>query len=66
MSVLLVQGCYKYIHNKFELVLIASKRAKDISLKNSKLFVEPLKDKNTVISLREIESGYVDKFLDNN
>lgn len=61
---LIIQDCYKFIPNKFELVLIASKRAKDLAFKNSKLFVDPLKDKFTVIALREIEQGYKNNFLD--
>lgn len=55
--------CYKFVPNKFELVLIASKRARDIALKSSKLFVDPLTDKVTVIALREIEQGYKNDFL---
>ncbi|CAB3976505.1 DNA-directed RNA polymerase subunit omega [Candidatus Azoamicus ciliaticola] len=62
MSDFVFQDCYKSCFNKFELVLVASKRAKDISFKNSKLFVDPLKNKSTVIALREIEGGFVNKF----
>lgn len=58
------QDCYKFFSNKFELVLIASKRAKDISLNNSKLFVDPLKNKPTVVALREIEGGFSNKFFE--
>jgi DNA-directed RNA polymerase omega subunit len=39
----ILQDCYKFLPNKFELVLVAAKRAKDISFKNTKLFVDPLK-----------------------
>lgn len=63
MYIFIVQECYKFIPNKFELVLIASKRARDISLKNCKTFIEPSKDKPTVISLKEIDQGYKDDFL---
>ncbi len=64
MSEFIFQDCYKFFSNKFELVLIASKRAKDISTKNSKLFVDPLKNKPTVIALREIENGFSNKFFE--
>lgn len=64
MSDFIFQDCYKFIPNKFELVLVASKRAKDISFKNVKLFVDPLKNKSTVIALREIEKGFSNKFFD--
>lgn len=66
MSYFLVQTCLNQIPNKFELVLISAKRTKDVLLKNSKLFVDPLKDKNTVISLREIEKGFNLKFFEDN
>lgn len=64
MSIFIIQDCYKFIPNKFELVLVASKRAKDIAFKDSKLFVEPLKDKVTTLALREIELGFNNKFID--
>jgi DNA-directed RNA polymerase subunit omega len=64
MSIFVVHKCFDFIPNKFELVLLAAKRSRDISLKGSKVFVEPLKDKITVISLREIAHGYKNNFLD--
>lgn len=64
MSEFVLQNCYKFFSNKFELVLVASKRAKDISAKNSKLFVDPLKNKSTIIALREIENGFSSKFFE--
>lgn len=64
MSIFLIQECYKFVPNKFELVLIASKRAKDICVKSSKLFSDPLKDKSTIIALKEIKSGCTNNFLD--
>lgn len=60
----ILQDCYKFLPNKFELVLVAAKRAKDISFKNTKLFVDPLKNKATVIALREIRNGFSNKFFD--
>lgn len=62
MPEFVLQDCCKFFPNKFELVLVASKRAKDISMKNPKLFVDPLKNKPTVIALREIADGFVNKF----
>lgn len=64
MSIFVVHNCITSVSNKFELVLLATKRSRDIALKNSKIFVEPLKDKITVIALREIEQGYKSNFLD--
>lgn len=64
MSDLNIETCVKNVSNKFKLVLMASKRARNIMSKNVKLFVEPLNDKSTVIALREIEDGHSAKFID--
>jgi len=53
-----VEECLKNISNRFELVLIASKRARDLASKNAKPLVDPFNDKPTVIALREINDGY--------
>ena len=55
MARIIIEHCLKNITNHFELVLVASKRARDISTKNVKPFVDSLNDKPTVIALREIE-----------
>lgn len=64
MSDLNIETCVKNVNNKFKLVLMASKRARNIMSKNVNLFVEPLNDKSTVIALREIEGGHSVKFVD--
>lgn len=64
MPEFVLQDCCKFFPNKFELVLVASKRAKDISMKNPKLFVDPLKNKPSVIALREIENGFSSNFFE--
>ncbi len=64
MSSFIIENCIKNMSNKFKLVLVASKRARSIASKNSKLFVEALNDKPTVIALREIEHGHSAKFID--
>jgi DNA-directed RNA polymerase omega subunit len=46
----------KLNYNKFELILIAAKRAKDLALKLSTPLVDPLNDKVTIIALREIQN----------
>jgi len=53
-----IENCLKHINNRFDLVLVASKRAKDIATKNVKPLVDPSNDKPTVIALREIDGGY--------
>lgn len=64
MSNLNIENCVKNVNNKFKLVLMASKRARNIMSKNVKLFVDPLNDKSTVVALREIEDGHSVKFID--
>ena len=53
MARITVEDCTKIIRNRFELVVLASRRAKDLSTG-----IEPLlekgKDKNAVLALREI------------
>ncbi len=54
-----VEDCLANVDNRFQLVLIASKRAREIALGADPL-VERDNDKPTVIALREIAAGLVD------
>ena len=54
-----VEDCLENVDNRFQLVLIASKRAREISMGADPL-VEPDNDKPTVIALREIAAGLID------
>lgn len=56
MARITVEDCLKKVENHFELVIIASKRARQIA-KGGMAMVEPENDKPTVIALREIASG---------
>ncbi|HFL8824422.1 MAG TPA: DNA-directed RNA polymerase subunit omega [Candidatus Azoamicus sp. OHIO1] len=58
MSEVTIEKCLKYINNRFELVLISSKRAREIALKNVEPLVNACNDKPTIIALREIEEGH--------
>ncbi len=62
MARLTVEDCLDYVDNRFQLVLVASKRARQIA--NGQ---EPLvpweNDKPTVVALREIELGLVDRSI---
>lgn len=58
MSKVTIEKCLKNVGNRFELVLIASRRAREIALRNVKPLVDPLDDKPTIIALREIECGF--------
>lgn len=56
MARVTVEDCLKKVKNHFELVIIASKRARQIA-KGGMALVDPENDKPTVIALREIASG---------
>lgn len=59
MARITVEDCLDNVENRFQLVLIASKRARQLSLgSESKLQWE--NDKPTVLALREIAAGHVD------
>ena len=56
MARVTVEDCLKKVKNHFELVIIASKRARQIA-KGGIAMVDPENDKPTVIALREIADG---------
>ncbi|OIZ99781.1 DNA-directed RNA polymerase subunit omega [Rickettsiella grylli] len=56
MARVTVEDCLKKVKNHFHLVIIASKRARQIA-KGGMAMVDPENDKPTVIALREIASG---------
>lgn len=57
MSDLDIEKCLKYTNSRFELVLIAAERAKEIMFQNINENVKLNKDKPVVLALKEIESG---------
>lgn len=59
MARITVEDCVEHIPNRFELVLVATKRARQLSLGASPT-VEQENDKPTVIALREIAEQHVD------
>ena len=58
MARVTVEDCLGNLRNRYELVLLASKRARQISLGSDPL-VPPDNDKPTVIALREIAENLV-------
>ncbi len=58
MARVTVEDCLTNVDNRFQLVLVATKRARQISL-GAEPFVEEENDKPTVIALREIADGLV-------
>lgn len=60
MARVTIEDCLLYVENNFELVLTASKRARDIS-RGAQPLVEDMGDKPTVIALRELSQGLLHK-----
>ncbi len=58
MARITVDDCMKTIHNRFELTLAATYRARQIA-NGSTPMVDAQRDKPTVIALREISEGKV-------
>jgi DNA-directed RNA polymerase subunit omega len=59
MARITVEDCLENIDNRFELVLTATKRARQIS-HGAEPLVKEQNDKPTVIALREIAAGLID------
>jgi DNA-directed RNA polymerase subunit omega len=58
MARITVEDCTKIVKNRFELVVVASRRAKDLST-GIESELEKGKDKNAVLALREIAARKV-------
>jgi len=58
MARVTVEDCLEHVENRFKLVLLASKRARQLS-KGADEFITRGKDKDTVLALREIAEGHV-------
>ncbi len=60
MARITVEDCLDHVANRFELVLVGSKRARQIATGGKDPMVPAENDKPTVIALREIEKGMID------
>ena len=60
MARVTVEDCLENVDNRFELVKLAARRARQIAMGKDPL-VEPDNDKPTVIALREIADGLIDE-----
>ena len=58
MARITVEDCVDQIGNMFQLVLVASKRARQLA-NGAEAMVEWENDKPTVVALREIAEGYI-------
>ena len=59
MARVTVEDCLDNVDNRFELVMLASKRARQLVLQGAEPLVPAENDKPTVIALREIAEGKV-------
>ncbi len=59
MARVTVEDCLKVIPNRFELTLVAAKRARDLAINGKEPWVKWENDKPTVVALREIAAGHV-------
>ncbi len=59
MARVTVEDCLESVDNRFELVMVASKRARQIATGGKEPLVQEESDKPTVIALREIADGLV-------
>jgi DNA-directed RNA polymerase subunit omega len=59
MARVTVEDCLENVANRFELVMVASKRARQLATGGRDPLVLEESDKPTVIALREIAEGFV-------
>ncbi len=59
MARVTVEDCLENVENRFELVMVASKRAREIAVRGAQPMVEWENDKPTVVALREIAEGFI-------
>ena len=60
MARVTVEDCLKNVDNRFELVMVSSRRARQIATEGKEPMVAIENDKPTVLALREIAEGLVD------
>lgn len=59
MARITVEDCLDNVENRFALVLLASKRARQLAMTGTEPFVPWENDKTTVVALREIADGHI-------
>ena len=60
MARVTVEDCLENVENRFELVMVSSKRARQIATGGKEPLVPIENDKPTVLALREIAEGFID------
>ena len=61
MARITVEDCLDKVENRFELVMVASKRARQIAVGGKDPLVPEDGDKPTVLALREIADGLINR-----
>ena len=59
MARITVEDCLDKVDNRFELVMVSSKRARQIQIEGKDPMVSADNDKPTVVALREIADGLI-------
>lgn len=59
MARITVEDCLEKLPNRFELTVLAAKRARQLSMSGEDPLVPWENDKSTVVALREIAAGFV-------
>lgn len=61
MARITVEDCLPHVDNRFDLVMLASKRARQLAVQGREPLVPWENDKPTVVALREIAAGLIDR-----
>lgn len=59
MARVTVEDCLENVDNRFELVMVSSKRARQLATEGREPMVPVENDKPTVVALREIAEGFI-------
>ncbi|MDP2716597.1 MULTISPECIES: DNA-directed RNA polymerase subunit omega [Rheinheimera] len=59
MARVTVQDAVDKIGNRFDLILVAARRARQLAVEGKEPLVDIENDKPTVVALREIEKGFI-------
>ncbi len=60
MARVTVEDCLENVENRFELVMVASKRARQLTIGGKEPRIGWESDKATVVALREVAEGFTD------
>lgn len=61
MARITIEDCLPYVENRFDLVMLASKRARQLAVQGREPLVPWENDKPTVVALREIAAGLISR-----